>query len=58
MSDATQTVAPQPSDDIAIDLIDVHKWYGEFHVLKGINLSVAGASGSSSAAPPAPANPR
>ena len=57
MSDTTQTVAPQPGDEIAIDLIDVHKWYGEFHVLKGINLS-AGASGSSSAARPAPANPR
>jgi general L-amino acid transport system ATP-binding protein len=41
MSDATQTVAPRPGDDIAIDLIDVHKWYGEFHVLKGINLTVA-----------------
>jgi len=24
----------------AIQLIDVHKWYGEFHVLKDINLSV------------------
>ena len=28
-------------DEIAIELSDVHKWYGEFHVLKGINLSVA-----------------
>ena len=25
----------------AIDMIGVHKWYGEFHVLKDINLSVA-----------------
>src|SRR5919112_4302308 len=41
MSDATRTVAPQPGDEIAIELSDVHKWYGEFHVLKGINLSVA-----------------
>ncbi|KJB97079.1 arginine ABC transporter ATP-binding protein [Skermanella aerolata KACC 11604] len=24
-----------------MELSDVHKWYGEFHVLKGINLSVA-----------------
>jgi general L-amino acid transport system ATP-binding protein len=41
MSDAKATGAPRPGDDIAIDLIDVHKWYGEFHVLKGINLTVA-----------------
>src|SRR5687768_16150226 len=41
MSDTTRTVAPQPGDEIAVELSDVHKWYGEFHVLKGINLSVA-----------------
>jgi general L-amino acid transport system ATP-binding protein len=41
MSDTTQTVAPRPGDEIAIELIDVHKWYGEFHVLKGINLTVS-----------------
>src|SRR5512132_1943314 len=41
MSDTTRTVAPRPGDEIAIELIDVHKWYGEFHVLKGINLTVA-----------------
>jgi general L-amino acid transport system ATP-binding protein len=40
MSDATRTVAPRPGDEIAIELNDVHKWYGEFHVLKGINLTV------------------
>jgi general L-amino acid transport system ATP-binding protein len=26
---------------VAVDLQGVHKWYGEFHVLKDINLSVA-----------------
>jgi general L-amino acid transport system ATP-binding protein len=41
MSDTTRTVAPRPGDEIAIELNDVHKWYGEFHVLKGINLTVA-----------------
>jgi general L-amino acid transport system ATP-binding protein len=41
MSDTTRTVAPQTGDEIAIELSDVHKWYGEFHVLKGINLTVA-----------------
>ncbi|MBL6959160.1 MAG: amino acid ABC transporter ATP-binding protein [Rhodospirillales bacterium] len=25
----------------AIEMIDVHKWYGEFHVLKDINLNVS-----------------
>jgi general L-amino acid transport system ATP-binding protein len=28
------------SDKAMIEFIDVHKWYGEFHVLQGINLSV------------------
>jgi general L-amino acid transport system ATP-binding protein len=41
MSDTNRTVAPRPGDEVAIELSDVHKWYGEFHVLKGINLSVA-----------------
>ena len=26
--------------DVAIQMVGVHKWYGEFHVLKDINLSV------------------
>lgn len=40
--------------DVAIDIVDMHKWYGEFHVLRDINLRVmkgeriviAGPSGS------------
>ena len=40
--------------DVAIDVIDMHKWYGDFHVLRDINLKVmngeriviAGPSGS------------
>jgi general L-amino acid transport system ATP-binding protein len=28
------------SKEPMIEFIDVHKWYGEFHVLQGINLSV------------------
>ncbi|GAB4370467.1 MAG: amino acid ABC transporter ATP-binding protein [Kiloniellaceae bacterium] len=38
MSDA----APQMriSDEVAIQIIGMHKWYGEFHVLKNINLTV------------------
>ncbi|WDR03600.1 amino acid ABC transporter ATP-binding protein [Devosia algicola] len=40
--------------DVAIDVVDMHKWYGDFHVLRDINLRVmrgeriviAGPSGS------------
>jgi len=28
------------SDDVMIKLVGMHKWYGEFHVLKDINLTV------------------
>ncbi|USG59949.1 amino acid ABC transporter ATP-binding protein [Sneathiella marina] len=37
MSEAANT---QTQEDVAIQLIGMHKWYGEFHVLKDINLSV------------------
>ena len=30
----------QVSDEVAIQLIGMHKWYGQFHVLKDINLTV------------------
>ena len=30
----------QISDEIAIEIISMHKWYGQFHVLKDINLTV------------------
>jgi general L-amino acid transport system ATP-binding protein len=40
--------------DVAIEIVDMHKWYGDFHVLRDINLTVmkgeriviAGPSGS------------
>jgi len=28
------------SDDAMIEITDIHKWYGDFHVLQGINLTV------------------
>lgn len=28
------------SDEVVIEMDDVHKWYGQFHVLKNINLKV------------------
>lgn len=37
MSEAAMT---QTDMDVAIQLIGMHKWYGEFHVLKDINLTV------------------
>ncbi|MDX1402315.1 MAG: amino acid ABC transporter ATP-binding protein [Kiloniellales bacterium] len=30
----------QISDEVAIEIIGMHKWYGQFHVLKDINLTV------------------
>ncbi len=30
----------QVSDEVMIQVIEMHKWYGEFHVLKDINLTV------------------
>ena len=30
----------QISDEIAIQIVGMHKWYGEFHVLKDINLTI------------------
>ena len=36
------TAQPQRklSTDVVIQMTGVHKWYGDFHVLKDINLSV------------------
>ncbi|MEZ5666737.1 MAG: amino acid ABC transporter ATP-binding protein [Alphaproteobacteria bacterium] len=33
--------APAPEFETAIQLVDVNKWYGSFHVLRDINLSIA-----------------
>lgn len=30
-----------PSDAAMIEIIEMHKWFGDFHVLQGINLTVA-----------------
>jgi general L-amino acid transport system ATP-binding protein len=39
MSDAARKQS-HISDDIAIQLVGMHKWYGEFHVLRDIDLTV------------------
>jgi len=36
----SETIASSISEGIAIQLVNMHKWYGEFHVLKDINLTV------------------
>ena len=30
----------QPQHALAVQMIDVHKWYGDFHVLRDINIEV------------------
>ncbi len=37
---AKSASTPSKSDQFAVELKDVNRWYGEFHVLKNINLSV------------------
>ena len=39
---STQTAVPQTNEagEVAIQMIGVNKWYGEFHVLRDINLAV------------------
>jgi len=37
---ANQSKMTVSDTDVAIEMIDVNKWYGEFHVLRDINLTV------------------
>ncbi len=43
MTDAATSSVPQSSTsaEAMIDMVGVHKWFGQFHVLKDIDLSVA-----------------
>ena len=52
---ANPQLKPAPlKTDVAVEMIGVHKWYGEFHVLRDINLArhhgerivICGPSGS------------
>jgi len=59
MSNAAERIpAAAASTASIIEMQAVHKWYGEFHVLKDINLVVGGARRSSSAVRPVPENRR
>jgi general L-amino acid transport system ATP-binding protein len=39
--ESTMNAQPQLKDKMMIEFIDVHKWFGEFHVLQGITLTVS-----------------
>jgi len=36
----TENTERPPSDGAMIEIIEMHKWFGDFHVLQGINLTV------------------
>jgi len=38
--DTEKNITPALEDEAIIDITDMHKWFGEFHVLKDINLTV------------------
>lgn len=40
MSEENRKVEMVVSDEVMIQMTNVHKWYGQFHVLKDINLTV------------------
>ena len=37
---AAQIASSMMTDEVAVQISSMHKWYGEFHVLKNINLTV------------------
>jgi len=36
----SKSIETRSPDDAMIDFVDVHKWFGDFHVLRGINLTI------------------
>src|ERR1700750_1810555 len=41
MTERSDETRAEPLPDIAVEVIGLNKWYGEFHVLRDINLAVA-----------------
>src|SRR5580692_10595733 len=41
MTERSDETRAEPLPDIAVEVIGLNKWYGEFHVLRDINLKVA-----------------
>jgi general L-amino acid transport system ATP-binding protein len=40
MAEAAAVLRSAAADDVMIQMVSVHKWYGQFHVLKDIDLTV------------------
>ena len=40
LAGSEEHIASAKSEEVVITFEEVNKWYGEFHVLKDINLSV------------------
>jgi general L-amino acid transport system ATP-binding protein len=40
MNTTPATAMDRPESSEVIEIIDMHKWYGDFHVLRGINLTI------------------
>ena len=38
--EATSTCAPRTGEDKIIEITGMHKWFGDLHVLNGIDMSV------------------
>ncbi len=57
MAEAQAAKMTVSDTDVAVEIIGMNKWYGDFHVLRDINLKVMKASGSSSPVPPDRASP-
>ena len=41
MTERSDETRAEPLPDIAVEVIGLNKWYGEFHVLRDVNLKVA-----------------
>ncbi|MDF2766606.1 MAG: transporter ATP-binding protein, partial [Rhodospirillales bacterium] len=40
MAASAATLRSAAADEVMIQMVGVHKWYGQFHVLKDIDLTV------------------
>jgi len=40
VTQSSENKEPTLTGDAIIEIVEMHKWYGDFHVLKGINLTV------------------
>jgi general L-amino acid transport system ATP-binding protein len=40
MNTSSATAMNRPESGEVIEIVDMHKWYGDFHVLRGINLTI------------------